>query len=269
MPAEADSKIAVSGTAPVAAGGTPLRADKTAGENIAAEAKQSESAIESEPLPGIKNSVDPTKEPVATHSKSVGTSVANFSASMNNQAFNQSTAVAPTDGVSAVLSRIPDRQAGLDMMQASSANSAVESALQVGDHQAAATQGTQSSVNLRFNVGGEDLAVRVALQAGQVHTQFNTASSDLRSALSHEWQAAVPSVSGVSRFAEPVFTGGSRDLSDPGQEGRRQSSPDRGDADEPTGIWGAGTPSDVVETPSKPNDGGPTVALNGHLQSFA
>jgi hypothetical protein len=92
---------------------------------------------------------------------------------------------------------------------AASTTQAVESALQVSDLQAASSQGAQSSVNLHFNVSGEDLSVRVALQGGQLHTQFSTDSGELRTALAHEWRAT-PEAAGPVRFAEPVFTAGSR-----------------------------------------------------------
>src|SRR5208283_1998530 len=92
---------------------------------------------------------------------------------------------------------------------AASTTQAVESALQVSDLQAASSQGAQSSVNLHFNVSGEALSVRVELQGGQLHTQFTTDSGELRTALAREWHAT-PEAAGAARFAEPVFTAGSR-----------------------------------------------------------
>jgi hypothetical protein len=112
--------------------------------------------------------------------------------------------------------------------------SAVENALHVTDLQAAAVQGAQSAVNLRFNVAGENLSVRVALQAGQVHTQFRTDSGELRTALAHEWQS-VGLASGTSRFADPVFASQSRldpkQQSDLGGGGGQQPNHQRNSSD--------------------------------------
>lgn len=149
---------------------------------------------------------------------------------------------------------------------------ALESALQVSDLQASASQGSQSSVNLRFNVAGENLSVRVALQEGQVHTRFSTDSGELRTALAHEWQS-VGSASGTSRFAEPVFTSQSRPDSGPEMDlggSGQQRDWTRGEAD------GLGSnPSQArgqqASTTPNPEPEAPTVGAerSGHLQSFA
>jgi hypothetical protein len=62
-------------------------------------------------------------------------------------------------------------------------------------------------VSLNFKFGTEDLAVRVQLRNGEVHTQFRTDSSDLRSALADEWHALVvgQGAEAGSRLIEPVF----------------------------------------------------------------
>ena len=149
---------------------------------------------------------------------------------------------------------------------------ALESALQVSDLQASASQGSQSLVNLRFNVAGENLSVRVALQEGQVHTRFSTDSGELRTALAHEWQS-VGSASGTSRFAEPVFTSQSRPDSGPEMDlggSGQQRDWTRGEAD------GLGSnPSQArgqqASTTPNPEPEAPTVGAerSGHLQSFA
>lgn len=63
-------------------------------------------------------------------------------------------------------------------------------------------------VSLNFKFGAEDLAVRVQLRNGEVHTQFRTDSADIRSALSDEWHALVVGQGGDSahRLIEPVFS---------------------------------------------------------------
>jgi hypothetical protein len=112
-----------------------------------------------------------------------------------------------------------------------SATGAVESALQIADLQAAQSQGTQSAVALRFNVGGENLSVRVALQAGWLHTQFRTDSGELRDALAQEWHSVESEPQAPVRFAEPVFashTGtDSRNTPDMGGDAGRQAGQQR------------------------------------------
>ncbi len=66
--------------------------------------------------------------------------------------------------------------------------------------------GTASRVDLQFQVGGDKLGVRVEWREGTLHTFFRTDSPELRAALAHEWQSALPPV--VSRelnVAPPVF----------------------------------------------------------------
>jgi hypothetical protein len=109
------------------------------------------------------------------------------------------------------------------------AGAAVESALQIGELQAQA-QGNQSAVNLRFKVGGENLSVSVAVQAGQVHASFNTDSGELRTALANAWPA-VAAAPGAPRFADPVFTAGTgsggatTDLGGGARQGSGQQAP--------------------------------------------
>jgi hypothetical protein len=65
---------------------------------------------------------------------------------------------------------------------------------------------TAGVVNLHFKFGGEDLDVRVQMRGGEVHTQFNTNSPDLRTALSNEWRAvAGQGTQAGLRLADPVF----------------------------------------------------------------
>jgi hypothetical protein len=87
------------------------------------------------------------------------------------------------------------------------AHRAVETVLRAVDH--AATH-NQHSVNLRFSVGDAELNVRVELRADEVRTTFTTDSAELRSALSHEWQAlAHASADGAIRIAPAAFTSAS------------------------------------------------------------
>jgi hypothetical protein len=85
---------------------------------------------------------------------------------------------------------------------ASAANQAVEAAMSAADRLAS---GEQKAVNLQFSVGNADLSVRVELRDGAVHATFRTDSTELRTALVHEWQS-VNSGDGPLRLADPVFT---------------------------------------------------------------
>jgi len=158
---------------------------------------------------------------------------------------------------------------------ASAAGAAVESALQIGDFQAQA-QGNQSAVNLRFKVGGENLSVSVAVQAGQVHAQFNTDSGELRTALASAWPS-VAAAPGAPRFAEPVFTagtGGGGAATDLGG-GARQGSGQQAPADDDLGpgairLAGVAEASEPGDVSSLGAGGTASAGLTGpRLQTFA
>jgi len=85
---------------------------------------------------------------------------------------------------------------------------AVETVLNVVDAQQVGT-GQGGAVKLDFNFGGEALAVHVQMRGGEVHTEFRTNSSELRSALSSQWNvsAGQRDAEGV-RLVEPVFSSG-------------------------------------------------------------
>ena len=86
------------------------------------------------------------------------------------------------------------------------ARRAVETVTGLAEAQFAARHAAVSTVSLRLKFAGADLAVRVELRDGAVHTQFRTDSADLRAALAQEWQAvAADPAAHVLRFLEPVF----------------------------------------------------------------
>jgi len=89
------------------------------------------------------------------------------------------------------------------------AHRAVEVVLKVVEAQQSPTA-SQSVVKLHFKFGGDDLAVRVQLSGGVVHTQFSTDSDALRAVLSAEWRATVGPGNGAAglRLIEPVFAPG-------------------------------------------------------------
>jgi hypothetical protein len=83
---------------------------------------------------------------------------------------------------------------------------AVETVLNVVDAQQVGS-GQGGVVKLDFNFGGEALAVHVQMRGGEVHTEFRTNSTELRSALSSQWSVAAGQrdADGV-RLVEPVFS---------------------------------------------------------------
>jgi hypothetical protein len=86
------------------------------------------------------------------------------------------------------------------------AQRAVDTVTSIVDAQAASRMQPAPSVQLRFKVGAEDLAVRVELRHGEVRTEFQTDSAELRSALAQEWRAVVARPEAGIRFLDPVIT---------------------------------------------------------------
>jgi hypothetical protein len=78
----------------------------------------------------------------------------------------------------------------------STAQEAVEVVLHAVEHVASREQ---KSVQLKFAVAGEELAVRVEMRADEVRTTFRTDSAELRAALEHEWQQVAGSATATDR----------------------------------------------------------------------
>lgn len=90
------------------------------------------------------------------------------------------------------------------LVAASFAKRAVETVTNVVDAQAASKLQPVPSVQLKFKFGTEDLAVRVALRNGAVHTEFRTDSPELRAAITNEWKAVTAEPESALRFLAPV-----------------------------------------------------------------
>lgn len=109
------------------------------------------------------------------------------------------------------------------------ARSAVQTVVNVVDSQVAVQGHDLSSVNLRLNFEGQDLAIRVELRPDGVHTSFHTDSPELRTALSQQWQtSAVDDASRGLHFHEPQFAAADRA---PGFTPNGQSSSDQSSRD--------------------------------------
>jgi hypothetical protein len=149
------------------------------------------------------------QQSIANSDKSIGINVAKSETLMPATAVLPTPASAALDSASmnttplsfdALVKEGSESGAG----QLSVARRAVESVLTAADQIAT---GEQRSVRLQFTVGGEELAVRVEFRGDRVHTTFRTDSSELRSALAHEWQSVSAVQNGVrtQRLADPVF----------------------------------------------------------------
>jgi len=87
------------------------------------------------------------------------------------------------------------------------AERAVDTVTSLVDTQFSASLQKSGSVQLRLRFGGEDLSVRVEIRDGAVHTDFQTDSAELRSALTREWQTlAGQSPEQMRRYLDPVFS---------------------------------------------------------------
>ncbi len=96
------------------------------------------------------------------------------------------------------------------------------------------TDAGQKSVDLQFHLGTERLDLRVELKDGTVHTTFRTDSSELRTALTHEWQAVVQPASGRElRLADPVFSSSAGTAGDAAQGSLGQGTPQQRGQNDP------------------------------------
>jgi hypothetical protein len=173
------------------AAGQPLTALTLAMEEKIAARRDRFVAAELEPVGrGKKSFLGSEEEAVAQQGRSLGTDGAKATHAMpatflpappthpNSPYATPSIAPAgPAVSEAAALAELPDTLR--------TAHEAVEVVLHAVEHVAAREQ---TSVQLRFAVAGEELAVRVELHADEVRTTFRTDSAELRAALEHEWQ---------------------------------------------------------------------------------
>ena len=141
------------------------------------------------------------------------------------------------------------------------------------------TPASPSVVNLRLEVGDQNLGVRVELRDGAVHATFRTDSPELRAALDHEWRVAVAQPQDPSlRLAAPVFAAGDR----PGDDARSAFSGEhpahaRDQAARqtagfilPGGVRGrAGSPAGPSDTAADPVSARNVPTGSVHLHAFA
>lgn len=185
--------------------------DENVPEKIAAESGSSVTEVGSVKKSPEKKSLVIEKEQFETASRIVGTNVAKTRSNMPLPASTASRSsiddvpaslATPALDFAALVKEAPAPTALPE--SASAARRTVESVLAVADH---FTTGGQHGVNLKFSVGGIDLAVRVEVRGGTVQATFRTDSPELRNALASEWRAVAAESSERSHsLAEPVFT---------------------------------------------------------------
>jgi len=153
-----------------------------------------------------KNSLTARESSVTVPPSEAGIGVAHASNVMTDTALpSPISAVAPAWRGEAMEAQVASSANAKDDVP-SLAHRAVETVVAVVDAQAASRLQPTPGVSLRFRVGEEDLAVRIELRGGEVHTEFRTDSPDLRVALQHEWRALASRPDAAVRLSEPVFT---------------------------------------------------------------
>ncbi|MBX3738999.1 MAG: hypothetical protein KF715_20060 [Candidatus Didemnitutus sp.] len=138
------------------------------------------------------------------------------------------------------------------LVAASFAKRAVETVTNVVDAQAASKLQPVPSVQLKFKFGTEDLAVRVALRNGAVHTEFRTDSPELRAAITNEWKAVTAEPESALRFLAPVVAPATASQNGTGSFAQQQQQQNQQQARAAQEFFG----SIARSTPFQPRDGG-------------
>lgn len=177
---------------------TAANASTAAAEKIAAAPLAAASGQKSGVFGGEKQILDADKQLDTKHKNSDGIGVAKPDANMPATANARRDSV-PTNQASPIAARdlaamssaapAPAKASSFSTPVPVLAHRAVETVLNVVTAQNSRPF-TASVVNLHFKFGSDDLAVRVQMRDGEVHTQFNTDSAELRSALASEWHAS-------------------------------------------------------------------------------
>jgi len=209
----------LSAPAAPAAASAPYTASRHT-ENFAGDGGPNDTAPVSPQASLKKNFVVPEEQDVNSGRRGDGIGIAKASANMPAPSTTShptgvspevtpsaSPSVAAFSGAFASPSQVPAAPAAITPTLAPVlALRAVETVLNVVDAQQVGS-GQGGAVKLDFNFGGEALAVHVQMRGGEVHTEFRTNSTELRSALSSQWNVAAGQrdADGV-RLVEPVFS---------------------------------------------------------------
>jgi len=196
--------------APTFAENLAAKREALRGEKIAAELERTNAQADGLTHADKKDFLITDLKSVNSDSALVGTRVAKEMAPMIFTLTNRAKTAAAELAVGAFTPSLPSTAAFTTLVDVpapvatvSATLAAVALAIESLEQRAS---GAASRVDLQFQVGGDKLGVRVEWREGTLHTFFRTDSTELRAALAHEWQSALPPV--VSRelnVAPPIF----------------------------------------------------------------
>ena len=161
------------------------------------------------PAPEIKEILNSDHKAVAAADTRLGTGVAKSDSPMSFTPSNRPKAEAATPAMALLPTGNPDFATTLAPETATPVGTLREMMATVVSALDALEQRWDAQpkrVDLQFQVGGEPVALRLELKEGAVHATFKTETARMRTALTREWQAVMPSATvGLLRLAEPVF----------------------------------------------------------------
>lgn len=193
---------------PSAASSVTQRAEA---EKTAALSERESGAFSEEKSEGGKNFLSTADEGLSSIPKKGGIAVAQERSPMFLPPHDALPAVSPTVSAHVAFVAAPAAAEPAPMPEltaATLAHRAVETVTNVVEAQEASKLQPVPSVQLKFRVGSDDLAVRVELRDGVVRTEFRTNSSELRAAIDQEWKAVTAQPTTALRYLEPVFSPG-------------------------------------------------------------
>ena len=180
-------------------------------ENIAAGSVQFSSPVSGEKLPTEKNFLSRAAKDVGVEEQGDGIDVALASPAMPATPSDRQTGPEKDTSLFGLADRsgtVSPPASNIEQLRpAAVAHRAVAAVMNVVDAQSVSRLQPAPSVHLRLTIGGEDLTIKVELRAGEVRTEFQTASPELRAALAREWSAVgIESPARVLRYLEPVYS---------------------------------------------------------------
>lgn len=188
----------------------PVIAVSQATEKIAAQRPVTATPVKAGSKVDSKSILSAERKTVTNGGGAIGTPTAKTPAVMPSGSTYTRSTEADTSS-SAAVAQVIETKGNTDagtlashLAPTSTTHRAVEAALNAAERVSAREQ---HSVSLQFNVGGNDLNVRVQMKDGEVQATFRTDSAELRAALSNEWREVAGQSNRASRMADPVFAG--------------------------------------------------------------
>ena len=181
----------------------------------------------------------------------------------------------------AVTTAAVDARISAESTSTASASGAAHAVEAVLDAAQVAAEARRGAVELRFEVGGNELQVRVDLRHDDVQATFRTESPELRQALAQEWDSVVTAAAerGV-RLLPAIFssTSSPADSGQPGAHGfaggdhsaaQREARARRGDSPRGTGGGRSVAVADASASSSVAHGPRVTLPTSRHLHLFA